>query len=83
MRRLGFLALAVLAAVSVEGSTAWSRSGGRYSGGGVRPCSLDGVNPVYHKNIFGDPAVALRQYGFIQSKDGTWRVVPNCHFISP
>jgi hypothetical protein len=44
----------------------------------VLPCSLDGVNPVYHPHIFGNPAVA-RSYGFVRSRDGTWYVVPNCH----
>jgi hypothetical protein len=46
-------------------------------GGFVLPCSLDGVNPVYHPHIFGNPAVA-RSYGFVRSRDGTWQVVPNC-----
>jgi hypothetical protein len=44
-------------------------------GGGVMRCSLDGINPVYHKAIFGrrhhDVA---RQYGFVQLADRTWRV---------
>jgi hypothetical protein len=43
----------------------------------VMPCSLVGINPVWHPNIFGNPAVA-REYGFIRSKDGTWRVEPSC-----
>jgi hypothetical protein len=42
-------------------------------GGYVMPGSLDGVNPVYHPGIFGNPAVA-KSYGFIQSRDGTWHV---------
>jgi hypothetical protein len=33
-------------------------------GGFVIPCSLDGVNPVYHPRIFGNPAVAS-EYGFV------------------
>jgi hypothetical protein len=45
--------------------------------GYVVPCSLSGVNPVYHPEIFGNAAVA-REYGFIQSRDGTWQVGPNC-----
>jgi hypothetical protein len=44
----------------------------------VLPCSLDGVNPVHHPHIFGNPAVA-RSYGFVRSRDGAWHVVPNCH----
>jgi hypothetical protein len=46
-------------------------------GGFVMPCSLDGVNPVYHPRIFGDPAVA-RSYGFVQGADRTWHVISNC-----
>ena len=48
-------------------------------GGSVRPCSLDGVNPAYHPYIFGNPAAAYAQYGFVRSRDGTWQVEPNCH----
>jgi hypothetical protein len=32
-----------------------------------------------HPDIFGNPAVAAREYGFIKSRDGTWHVEPNCH----
>ena len=46
-------------------------------GGFVIPCSLDGVNPVYHPRIFGDPAVA-REYGFVKSRDNSWQVEKNC-----
>ena len=38
-------------------------------GGFVKPCSLDGVNPVYHPDIFGNPAVA-RSFGFVRSREG-------------
>ena len=48
-------------------------------GGSVVPCSLSGVNPAFHPEIFGNPAVAAREYGFVKSRDGTWQVVPNCH----
>jgi hypothetical protein len=48
-------------------------------GGTVVPCSLSGVNPALHPEIFGNPAVAARDYGFVKSRDGTWQVVPNCH----
>jgi hypothetical protein len=44
---------------------------------GVLPCSLAGVNPAYHPNIFGNPAVAA-SYGFVRSQDGTWQVRPGC-----
>ena len=43
----------------------------------VVPCSLDGVNPVYHPEIFGNPAVA-KAYGFVQGLDRVWRVESNC-----
>jgi len=49
----------------------------RNRGGYVIPCSLDGVNPVYHPGIFGNPAVA-RSYGFVYGRDGAWHVVPGC-----
>ncbi len=47
-------------------------------GGSVVPCSLNGVNPVHHPEIFGNPAVAAREYGFVKSRDGTWHVQDNC-----
>jgi hypothetical protein len=47
-------------------------------GGSVRPCSLDGVNPAHHPEIFGNPAAAAREFGFVKSQDGTWRVQENC-----
>jgi hypothetical protein len=46
--------------------------------GSVIPCSLDGVNPVHHPSIFGNPALAYRLYGFIRSPDGTWHVENHC-----
>jgi hypothetical protein len=46
--------------------------------GAVMPCSLDGINPAYHPQVFGNAASA-RELGFVQAKDGTWHVVPNCH----
>ena len=51
--------------------------GDRSEGGGVTRCSLDGVNPAHHPEIFGNPAVAA-SYGFVRSPDGTWHVQPNC-----
>ena len=49
---------------------------GAHAGGFVIRCSLDGVNPVYHPGIFGNPATA-KTYGFVQSADGTWHVQGN------
>ena len=46
-------------------------------GGYVIARSLDGVNPVYHPRIFGDPAVA-REYGFFKSRNGSWQVEKGC-----
>jgi hypothetical protein len=40
-------------------------------------CSLSGVNPAVHPEIFGNSAVAA-SYGFVRSRDGTWQVRPNC-----
>ena len=39
----------------------------------VVPCSLVGVNPVYHPEIFGNAAAAA-SYGFVRPPDGTWHV---------
>jgi hypothetical protein len=47
------------------------------SGGAPVPCSLDGVNPAYHPQIFGNPAVA-KSFGFEKSRDGSWHVQSNC-----
>ena len=44
----------------------------------VVPCSLVGVNPVHHPEIFGNPAIAAREYGFVQGPDRVWRVEINC-----
>jgi hypothetical protein len=46
-------------------------------GGFVIPCSLDGVNPVFHPDIFGNAAVA-REYGFVKSRGGNWQVERTC-----
>ena len=46
--------------------------------GFVIPCSLDGVNPASRPSVFGNPAVAREEYGFIRSPDGTWQAEKNC-----
>ena len=76
-----FIAFAIAVSLGVLGpaSTAWAQDGGydyEYEGGYVKPCSLVGVNPAYHPEIFGNPAAA-REYGFAQSRDGTWHT-QNC-----
>jgi hypothetical protein len=69
----GAVALGVLA----TGSAALAHDSGENNMGGfVVPGSLDGVNPVYHPSIFGNPAVAW-SYGFYHSRNGSWHVDPN------
>jgi hypothetical protein len=75
--RMAFVALAITAVGVLSTACAALAKGGRHTSGNVRPCSLDGVNPVYHPQIFGNAATAL-SFGFVQSRDGTWQVVPNC-----
>ena len=77
-----FVALAVTTALGILGTASAvakddnsDRRGER--GGSVRPCSLDGVNPVHHPDIFGNAATAYA-FGFVRSRDGTWQVGPNC-----
>jgi hypothetical protein len=43
----------------------------------VVPCSLDGVNPAHHPEIFADAATA-QSYGFVLGPDRTWRVRAGC-----
>ena len=63
-----------LAAALVLGTASTALAKGHANpGGNVRPCSLDGVNPVRHPQIFGSAATA-RTYGFVQSPDQTWHV---------
>jgi hypothetical protein len=80
-RKKALVALAVIIAPAVLGISSAAGSSCREDpsqcGGFVMPCSLAGVNPVYHPRIFGNPAVA-RSYGFVRSRDGTWYVEPNC-----
>ena len=80
-----FIALAVTTALSVLGTASavakddMGDMGDRGERGGsvVVRCSLSGVNPAVHPEIFGNPAVAA-SYGFVRSRDGTWQVRPNC-----
>jgi hypothetical protein len=76
-----FAALAVTTALVVLGAAAaeagMDHDQTRERGGSVRPCSLDGVNPAQHPEIFGHPTVAL-SYGFILGPDRVWRVRANC-----
>lgn len=83
-RSLGASAIAIAVLIvfgAVGPTTAFAQDNGRNSGrprgGWVVPCSLDGVNPAYHPEIFGNPAVA-RSYGFARSRYGGWEVMPGC-----
>jgi hypothetical protein len=64
---------AVLAFVGGASAFAAEHDNRSHQGGFVVPGSLDGVNPAYHPEIFGNRAVAA-SYGFVQSRDGTWHV---------
>jgi hypothetical protein len=63
----GFLGAAPAAANDMD-----SGHGGEV-GGSVVPCSLAGINPAHHPEIFGNPAVAA-SYGFVRAPDGIWHV---------
>jgi hypothetical protein len=78
--KTAFAVLAITTAMCVLGTTsvAWSFGYNFRQGGYVIPCSLEGVNPVYHPEIFGNPAVA-RAYGFVRGRNHTWQVIKNCH----
>jgi hypothetical protein len=83
-----FVALAVTTALGILGTASAAAGSDRDRGREphVVPCSLDGVNPVYHPRIFGNPAFAEAYYGFVQGRDNTWHVIPNCTkpaFIGP
>jgi hypothetical protein len=74
-----FVALAVTSTLLVLGAApaAWARYNYDREDPYVTPCTLVGVNPVYHPEIFRNPAVA-RAYGFVKSRDGTWQVDKSC-----
>jgi hypothetical protein len=73
------IALSVFAmgALGVVSASANDMSFDKDRAGFVRPCSLLGINPAYHPEIFGNHAVAA-SYGFIRSRHGTWQVRPDC-----
>ena len=59
-------------------SLAGMGDGGDHMGdGSVARCSLDGIDPAHHPEIFRNPAVAA-SYGFLRSRDGSRHVVPKC-----
>jgi hypothetical protein len=65
--------IALAAAFFLATTSAALAKGRPNPGGSVMPCSLDGVNPVHHPQIFGN-AAAARAYGFVQSPDHAWHV---------
>ena len=85
----GKMALTALVVTVLASSIASSLAGKEDMGGGddkgdriekggvVVRCSLNGINPALHPEIFGNPAVA-RSYGFIRYRDDTWHVAANC-----
>jgi hypothetical protein len=73
---LGFLG-AVSAVAKDDMDDMGDRGDRGQRGASVVPCSLSGINPAAHPEIFGNPAVAA-SYGFVRSRDGTWHVRPNC-----
>jgi hypothetical protein len=82
-----FIALAVTTALNFLGAASvvakddmgdmGDRGDRGQRGASVVPCSLSGVNPAAHPEVFGNPVVAA-SYGFVRSRDGTWHVRPNC-----
>jgi hypothetical protein len=79
--RKAWVALAASTGMIVLGAASAAASdhdrGEDHRGGSVQPCSLDGVNPAHHPQIFGNPAVAL-SYGFVLGPDRIWHVRANC-----
>jgi hypothetical protein len=75
------LALAVTTAMVALGAASAAASdherSDRERGGSVRPCSLAGVNPGHHPEIFAN-AAAAESFGFVLGPDRVWRVRANC-----
>ena len=69
----GVVALGALSTASTSWAQHVQKKGFQGGTGSLRHCSLTGVNPVHHPDVFGDPAVA-KSYGFVQSADGNWHV---------
>jgi hypothetical protein len=77
-----FVVIAITTALGILGTFPAAAATDRDRGGNrdrdnVLPCSLVGVNPAYHPDIFGNPAAAAA-YGFVRARDGTWQVRPGC-----
>jgi hypothetical protein len=69
----------LISAIAMLGALATASAKDHHERGGhVMACSLHGVNPAHHPEIFGDPDVA-HSYGFVKSDSGKWHVENNCH----
>jgi len=78
-RNKAFVVLAISGVLGILGANCAVAQQDEGPGGGhVKPCSLHGVNPAHHPEIFGDPAAAREHYGFVKSKNGKWVVEKDC-----
>jgi hypothetical protein len=73
----GVLSTSAIAKDDMDGGDRSDRSNRGEPSGSVLPCSLKGINPAAHPEIFGSPAVAA-SYGFVRSRNGTWQVRAGC-----
>ena len=69
--------IALATVLPLAGAPAWASQ----SRSDVVPCSLAGVNPAYHKSIFGNPETAAK-YGFVKGPNGKWQVMKPCNIRS-
>jgi hypothetical protein len=80
-KAFGVLAVVVASSFLGTASAAANDMGGGdhggEGGGSVTPCSLAGINPARHPEIFGNATTAA-SYGFVRARDGTWHVRPGC-----
>lgn len=72
-----FVVIVITTALGVLGADSAAARSHAHGQGAMVPCSLDGINPAYHPQIFGNPAAAAA-YGFVRARDGTWHVQPGC-----
>jgi len=79
-RKNTIVGLAIVTAMSVLGAAAMANDRddhGQERGGAVVRCSLEGVNPAVHPEVFGNAATA-ESFGFFQAADHTWHVRADC-----